>query len=489
MTTLKDTKVPAATVDADASVASANGASSTTVDIYIHPEKEKAALKKFDKWLVPVAFIFLVLSSLDRNNIGNARTFGFETDLGLEGNKFGNITTLLSVTLVLFEVPWVMAIKRFGPNRALGTALILWSFVTLGTAFIQNYGQAIAVRMLLGACEAGVSPGFSYLFSTIYPREAAGKRIMMTNLANCTSGAFGGLFAYAVQTMGKRRGLEPWRWLFIVEFCLTAVVGGICWAILPTSPETAWFLSAEEQETMHLRKRRDMLYRGAGESNVKWLKPSFTDPFIYLVGLAFFTSSVAITGFGVFLPTIIQGLGYASLQVQYMTIPVYILGAICLVTNCYFSDKWQRRAPFLVGCTFPVMIGYLICVGTPNPHAGYAGMFILVMGVYTISTLVVAWVGTNMSPDGKRAVAMPYAYSIANLSSLVSAQLYPSHQGPRYIQGNAISAGLDVVAAALYFACWMLLRRRNILKEKAKTEGATTNRYEDDRGLDFKYIL
>lgn len=38
--------------------------------IYIDPEKEKAALRKFDKWLVPLAFIFLVLSSLDRNNVG-----------------------------------------------------------------------------------------------------------------------------------------------------------------------------------------------------------------------------------------------------------------------------------------------------------------------------------------------------------------------------------------------------------------------------------
>ena len=63
-----------------------------------------------------------------------------------------------------------------------------------------------------------------------------------------------------------------------------------------------------------------------------------------------------------------------------MTIPVYVLGAICLVTNCYLSDKWQRRAPFLVGCAFPVMIGYLICVGSSNPHAGYAGMYVLVIG-------------------------------------------------------------------------------------------------------------
>jgi hypothetical protein len=37
--------------------------------IFIEPEKEKAALRKFDIWLVPVAFAFLVLSSLDRSNV------------------------------------------------------------------------------------------------------------------------------------------------------------------------------------------------------------------------------------------------------------------------------------------------------------------------------------------------------------------------------------------------------------------------------------
>ncbi|KAF4965346.1 hypothetical protein FSARC_6841 [Fusarium sarcochroum] len=461
----------------------------STAIIYVDPEKEKAALRKFDKWLVPVAFIFMVLSSLDRNNVGNARVFGFEKDLGLYGNRFGIIQTLLSLTLVLFQVPWVMAIKKFGPNKALGTSLILWSIVTLGTAFIQNYPQAIVVRMLLGACEAGVSPGFSYLFSTIYPRQYAGKRIMMTNLANCTSGAFGGLFAYAVQSMGTRRGLAPWRWLFIVEFALTAVVGGTCLFMLPSSPDSAWFLNEEEKETMRVRRLRDSHYRGGDESNKIWIKPALTDPFVWLLGIAFFTSSVAITGFGVFLPTIIAGLGYESLQIQYMTIPVYALGALCLVTNVYFSDRFKRRAAFLVGCCFPVFIGYIICIGTANKHAGLAGMFILVTGIYSISTLAVAWISTNMSPDGKRAVAMPFAYSLANVSSLVSSNLYPSHQGPRYIQGNAISAGLDIIAAGLYFSCWMLLRFRNNKKQKLIAEGATTNGHNDDRGLDSMYIL
>jgi hypothetical protein len=304
---------------------------------------------------------------------------------------------LSSVCTIVFEVPWVLAVKRFGANKSLGTALVLWSFCTLGTAFIQTYGQAIAVRMLLNAFEAGLAQSFAYLFSTIYPRETAGKRIMTTNLAMCISGAFGGLFAYAVQTMGTQRGLAAWRWLFIVEFCITLFVGGIGWFFLPTSAEKAWFLTGEEQETMRLKRQRDLVHRGDDKVNLKWIKIALTDPFVWLLGVGFFTSSVAINGFGVFCPTIIAGLGYVqssatistnelmisrfpSLQVNYLTIPIYVLGAISLITQVYFSDKLEKRGVFIIGCCIPVSIGYLICVGTANAAAGYVGMFILVLG-------------------------------------------------------------------------------------------------------------
>lgn len=167
--------------------------------IYIDPEKEKACLRRFDKFFMPQAFIFLLLNYLDRSNLGNAVIFGFKEELGLVGNEFGNINTLFFVTYVLFEIPWVMAVKRFGPNKVLAAALASWSIVTLGTGFIHTYHQAIAVRMLLGACEAGVAPGFAYIFSTIYPQESVAKRIAMTNFANAVSGAFGGLIAYGIQ--------------------------------------------------------------------------------------------------------------------------------------------------------------------------------------------------------------------------------------------------------------------------------------------------
>ena len=293
--------------------------------IYIEPEHLKAALRKFDILFVPVTLIFQVLSALDNNNvrealiprvtlvlivtqIGNARVFGFDQDVGLVGGDFGNINTIANVMNVIFEIPWVLAVQRFGAKRSLGTAFILWSFCTLGTAFIHTYSQAIVVRMLLSIFEAGLCQGFAYVYCDIYPRAQVGKRIMTENLAQCISGSFGGLFAYAIQTMGTRRGLAAWRWLFIVEFCITMFIGSIGLFFIPSKPETAWYLNAEEKEAMRLKRQEDLKYRDS-HFDRKWIKATLVDPFVWLLGIGFFTSSVAINGFRVFLPTIIQGLG------------------------------------------------------------------------------------------------------------------------------------------------------------------------------------
>lgn len=59
---------------------------------------------------------------------------------------------------------------------------------------------------------------------------------------------------------------------------------------------------------MRLKKQRDFILRGDSKFDRKWVKITLTDPFVYLLSIAFFTSSVATNGFGVFLPTIIDGL-------------------------------------------------------------------------------------------------------------------------------------------------------------------------------------
>lgn len=59
---------------------------------------------------------------------------------------------------------------------------------------------------------------------------------------------------------------------------------------------------------MRLKRLRDSVQE-EDKLDRKWIKLTLADPFVYLLGIAFLTSSVAINGFSVFLPTIIAGMG------------------------------------------------------------------------------------------------------------------------------------------------------------------------------------
>ncbi|OKL59695.1 hypothetical protein UA08_05287 [Talaromyces atroroseus] len=458
-------------------------------EIYIDPVVEQRALRKFDMYAMPQLFLFAFLCYLDRSNLGNAKVFGFVEDIHLKGTEFNNLGTLFGATYIIFEIPWTLAIKRWGPNRILAIALVAWSVITLATGFIHNYAQAVVMRLLLGAFEAGLTPGYAFIFSTIYDRRGTSKRVALLYLANVTSGAFGGLIAWGIELMGTRRGLASWRWLFIIEGAISIFICSCCWLSFPSTPETAWFLNEEEKALMRARKERDVIYKGRDKFESKWIKEALKDPFIYLAAICFFSSSIAIFGFGTFLPTIISGLGFTDLQANYLTIPVYATGAIVLVIVTWLSDRFSKRGIFLLIIPTPVIIGYLITLVTPNAGAGYFAMFLCCAGIYSYQALILTWVTTNLAPDYKRSAGVSIFTSLSGISALIAPQLYPPKDSPRYMVGNGVSMGFEALAAISVIFVFILLKTRNATKQKLLAEGKTTNGMVGDRALDFTYVL
>lgn len=180
---------------------------------------------------------------------------------------------------------------------------------------------------------------------------------------------------------------------------------------------------------------------------------------------------------------------YNSLQANYLTIPVYIFGTISLYASAWLSDRLNKRA--VVGGTIPILvvIGYAIAVGTPNLAAGYFGMFLCAAGIYPYNAVVLTWVSNNLKPDHKRAVGIPLFLSLANIGGLLSSQIYPASDGPRYIPGNATSLGMEAGAILSVWLVYFLLRRRNQEKKKLMAQGVTDNGKEGDKALDFEYTL
>lgn len=120
-----------------------------------------------------------------------------------------------------------MAVKRFGANHVLGIAMIAWSIITLCTGFIQTYHQAIAVRVLLGAFEAGLVPSIVFIISTIWERERQSKRVAIIYGANCLSGAFGGLIAVSFDRLYAYPDLPVYKGLLYAPMVLSCDNPGV----------------------------------------------------------------------------------------------------------------------------------------------------------------------------------------------------------------------------------------------------------------------
>ncbi|KAL6401151.1 high-affinity nicotinic acid transporter [Ilyonectria robusta] len=431
-------------------------------NVVIDPIVEKRTISKFDKFMMPQMAILMLIAYLDRSNIGNARVFGFEEGIGLVGTQFNNLSTLFYPTYVVFEIPWVMAVKKWGANTILAVAMVGWSVITLGTGFIKNYHQAIAMRLLLGIFESALFPCLAFIISTVYSREQQAKRIAVLYGAIALSGAFGGLIAYGIQLMGERAGLAAWRWLFIIEGCISIVIGLALWVTLPFSSEKAWFLNAEESAVMSLRIQRDAAYKGEGEFSWKYVRMAFTEPIIYVAALGLFCSSIPLFGFATFLPTIMVGLGYTSLQANYLSIPVYVFACLVLCFIAWISDKLNKRGLIVMMVPIPVLIGYAIVIGTAQHGVGLFAMFLIAAGVYPYNTLIVTWVTNNLQNEHVRSVGIPLLISIANASGIASSQIYPAKDSPRYVMGNSISLGMEVVALASVGLLYLVIRRRNM---------------------------
>lgn len=65
-----------------------------------------------------------------------------------------------------------------------------------------------------------------------------------------------------------------------------------------------------------------------------------------------------------------------------LKVPIYVTAAALAITTAYYSDRYGKRSPFVIGFMLVIMAGFIICISTAgkSPGAVYAGVFIAVCG-------------------------------------------------------------------------------------------------------------
>lgn len=190
---------------------------------------EKKLVQKLDRWIVPPVMLLYLLSFLDRVNIGNARLFNMEKDLGLKGNQYQLAVSILFVTYILTELPSNLVIKKFRPSRWLSIITTSWGIVATLTGLVQNFAGLVACRLLLGALEGGLFPGLAIYLTMFYTKTEIALRVGYLFVSAAIAGSLGGLLAYGIGYMDGIAGMYGWRWIIIIEGIPTVILGIAVW--------------------------------------------------------------------------------------------------------------------------------------------------------------------------------------------------------------------------------------------------------------------
>ncbi|KAI6045450.1 MFS general substrate transporter [Pisolithus marmoratus] len=431
--------------------------------VSLGPERERKLWRKIDLHLMPIFTLIYLFSFMDRGDlmyVGNAKLEGLMTQLQLTGSRY-------NVALVSQETPYTRYVLWWLPLTTLLTTIN----ERMSMGFVKSYSQLFAIRFLLGMAEAGFFPGVVFLLTMWYPRYMLMYRIaIFTGATGAAAGAFSGLFAYGISFMNVGH-LEGWSWLFIIEGLLTTTISLIGVFVLVDYPSTAKFLSVEERQ--FVEQQRSI---GTGEDEegtiAQRVLSAFLDRQIWVMGLMLMSFMAPAYGITFFLPTILNDFGYNVAISQLLTVPIFVIATIVMITVAHLSDAMKIRSPFLLAMEFVGLVGYIIQMTNSSAGVKYFGTYLTVIGLYAGVPCVVGWLANNLHGKYKRAVGMGIQAGMGNLGGIISSYVFRIQDEPRFMLGFAVQIGFICIGFIAMAALTFAYHRANVAKiARVKREG------------------
>ncbi|KAF7521543.1 hypothetical protein G7054_g12399 [Neopestalotiopsis clavispora] len=381
---------------------------------------ERRFLWKLDLIVLPLLAIIHFTHSLDRANLGNAKTANLEADLGLQGNQYSLVLVLFYIPYGTLNVPLTVAARRLSPARVIPVLMVFWGAISAASAAATGFGGLLATRICLGVVEAGFFPSAVYYLTLFYTPAEIAKRISLF---------------YAT-------GLHP--------------------------------AAALRRDVAVLPRPRPRRGPGAGAASAQ-LEPEVFSWRSTLAPLAgwetWFFAGIALS-YGVacasvsnFLPTMIKRLAAGdAVRANLYTIAPNLSGAVFIVAVCALSDRLRRRAPFVILSTAVAMLGFIL-LGTLElarlPGVGYFCTFLITFGTFTSAVLVPAWASGNIASRSARATTLGLISGMQNLGGIISSVVFRAEDAPVYRPALITSGVFQGCVVVLAAAGWIWYRREN----------------------------
>ncbi|EGS23383.1 uncharacterized protein CTHT_0000710 [Thermochaetoides thermophila DSM 1495] len=475
---VRQEKAPAGSIK-DASSSDGGVTSGPDSELEWTEAEETAIRHKIDWHLVPWVTLLYMLCFLDRINIGNARIQGLAKDLDLDRNmRFNWALSVFYIVYLLVEVPSNVILKRVGGRWYLPFLVCGFGLVSLCTAFVKDFAGLMTARAFLGVFEGGAMPGMAFFLSCFYKRNELLFRMGIYVSAASIAGAFGGLLATALSRIpawgAAAAKIHTWRNIFFFEGLVTIIVGLIAPIWMPASPHSAWFLTERERKIAAERLVRE--HKADPAEKVTWtdLRRAIFCIHNYTCAFGFFLINITVQGLSVFMPTILNDLGWSSTKAQLMSVPPYVAACLVAIAVAYASDKTHQRGIWLASFSCLAIIGFAILRWETKPNIRYMAVYFVTVGAFPGGPGFLSWA---MNSPAVRAVTSGYVVTLGTIGGIVATWTYTRSDAPKYFTGHTINLAGQIATVCLaifgILYCAYENRARAAGKRDHRLEGLT----------------
>jgi len=170
--------------------------------------------------------------------------------------------------------------------------------------------------------------------------------------------------------------------------------------------------------------------------------------------------------FSLFLPTIINQLGYRATTANLLTVPVYIVVSIVTCAVGLYADRKGQRGLLNIIFLCIAATGYIILISSRNPTLSYIAVYLAACGIYPIVPNTIAWVSNNVEGSSKRSVSLAMTISFGNLNGAVSSNVYRSGDAPWYTLGHGIVLTYIILCFLASVVYYLVLKTENARRDR-----------------------
>jgi len=388
--------------------------------------------------------------------------------------------------------------KKFGPARVLPILMFTFGSFTLLSAAAYNFGGLFAIRWFLGMAESAFLPLVIYYLTTFYRRGELARRLAIFYAASNIANAFSGLIAFGVFQI-KNSNIPNWRYLFIIEGGVTVLLAIFAYWYLPRSAAAAKFLSEEGKALAFHRIQVDSSTVVNEPFRFRDAIRIFLHPSTYVFLCLEICTGVPIQAVNLFLPQIVQRLGFSTVKTNLYTVAPNVTGAVMCVILAFASDFTRLRSPFIALAYLLTFSGFMIYASIDNVHTqlhlAYFATFMMTWGTSAPSVLLSTWYNNNIAHEGRRVLLTSIGVPLANLMGLVSSNVFRSEDKPKYLPAlitvGVFGATGAILAGLLGGYMWMdNVRRDRRDGVKARAIDVPTERLRDGpAAAEFRWFL